>query len=145
MQYTKRILFWFYLGSFLLLCSFCIFDCTIKSSKIEFHEFKVAVENNFDKYGHWFIIKEQFLFKKNCNAGKKNASLYLCVDNKVNDTLYIVSPCQDNKFKHDSYVILQKNQDISNKDSISIRIPNSYLEKFEKSKKLFGNVYIPLD
>ena len=80
---------------------------------------------------------------KTACADKKSASLYLCVDNNVNDTFFIVAPCQANKFKKDSYIILYKNQDILSRDSISIGIPNSYLHIFEKSKKLFGNVYIP--
>jgi len=93
----------------------------------------------------WYEIHEQYLSGP-CSEKEHVASAYLCIDPKTKDTIFVISPCNRNKFKKHTGAALYVYKDVVMGDTLTVYIPRRYERLLHKEEGVsFGTLQIPVD
>jgi len=126
-------------ASFLIVFATCNHDSIDKAS------YKVTIDTITKNrvVRELYKIHEQFM--TNCDSANF-ASVYVCTKIGSTDTILVISPCPNDKFKKntEANVIIEK--DIVEGRTLTVEIPVRYLH-FLNSKKsrIFGRLFFPVE
>lgn len=93
---------------------------------------------------NWYEVQEQYT-NRACTKEKKYASAYLCLDKKTKDTIWVITPCINNTYKHLAITALFIDENVKIGDTVFVNIPEKYSGNLSRQKKLFGTLKIPTD
>lgn len=126
-----------------LLC-FASISGTCNQSVQDYSEYKITIDRLTEGgISEWYQIREQFI-SQSCSNDKDYASVYLCTKKITGDTILIVSPCVQNKYKINSGAALFIDDNVKIGKTVLVAIPKKYSTLLSKKERIvFGTLKVP--
>jgi hypothetical protein len=93
--------------------------------------------------GKPFTIQRQFLSSAKCEKKINYASVFVCTAMGTEDSVYIVSPCENTPFHLGQTAVLFRPDNISASDTLIIEAPSEIIKKIQDCNYLIGNLKMP--
>jgi hypothetical protein len=126
----------------LIICLVWLFvSCSNRSIHHPQHKEKIILSDS--GFGKPYTIHRQFLSSAKCENKINYASVFVCTAMGTADSVYVVSPCQNTKFRLGTIAVLFRPQNISTGDTLILEASVEIIDKIKKDNYLVGNLYIP--